>query len=93
MTAALYRAAEALMHPDDSYRCNTPNPTVAPVIALEVLSAALTDPDDPDWLARVIESATNEWLHLALSTPVGDAPSVDGFVAAAVRAAILGDGS
>jgi len=81
------RAAEALLHPADPYRCNTPNPTIAPIIAREVVSAALHDPDDPDWLAQVLAEASGYSWKRHLST---SGRAFHRRMSATVRSAILG---
>lgn len=81
MTAALNRATEALNRAQDVD--GPEGMTLAEMAAHIVLSAALTDPDDPDWLAGVIARQQNVPFVGARQRRI----------AAAVRAAILGDAS
>ncbi len=106
MTAALNRATDAIESTIRSYIVpSVVVPGIAapmhvgatmPELARAALSAALTDPDDPDWLARVIADAVtpdgmdSEELHGECDRPGG---CYHHDIAAAVRAAILGGAS
>lgn len=93
-TPAMVRAAEVLLHPSDPYRCNTPNPAIAPMIAREVVSAALTDPDG-DVIARTLRVHSVDNLTGACRCGWEDrdldGPGQADHQADAVRAAILGE--
>jgi hypothetical protein len=89
LTPALARATKAV-HNDEcgcEYDGDHPDETSARwgASARAAVSAALHDPDDPDWLAKVIDDAA----LMRTGRSIGILASAD--VADAVRAAILGE--
>ncbi len=88
---ALARAKDAFVVTHDA-RADDPSLTYSEFLDLllrDAVSAALHDPDDPDWLVGVVKAAIDQAY-----TFEGDLdPDVDRLVADAVRATILGEAS